>query len=431
MSLVADRLDGFDPAQPGSRARPRRPRRGPRRAAREGRSRARGAANARGSRARRRATRPRLGQVAPARRRRSRPRVARRAVAWASTAAAAAGLAGGDAAADGDPRAPAAPPGRPRPGLVVSLWRDAAPLLSRLDDLRRDVVLVTLTAAIIAAAVLFLVFRSAQRRITRQTAALVRRRTGIDAPHRHAQPRCARRAPRPPDGASPARRHAATRRSRCSTSTTSGCSTTPTATAPATTCCCSWSQDTSARGIPAEMTIGRYGPDEFLRRRRRATAVGRAARARSTPHAARRCAASAVEFDGAERLPVTVSSGAVPVPGGRRLGHRAARDGRVDRPPGGQGRRRRPGAWPPTPTCRGGPAISSFDVFQGLDPRDRRQGPLHEAPLARTSPGTACSSAGASGLDEDTLAHDPASPACSTTWARSASRTRCCASRAS
>jgi diguanylate cyclase (GGDEF)-like protein/putative nucleotidyltransferase with HDIG domain len=57
--------------------------------------------------------------------------------------------------------------------LVVGVWRDAVPILGRLDDLRRDVVLLTLSAAIIAAVVLYLVFRSAQARITRQTEALL------------------------------------------------------------------------------------------------------------------------------------------------------------------------------------------------------------------------------------------------------------------
>jgi diguanylate cyclase (GGDEF)-like protein len=57
--------------------------------------------------------------------------------------------------------------------LVVGIWRDALPVLSQLDGLRRDVVIVTLTAALIAAGVLFLVFRSAQATIHRQTAALV------------------------------------------------------------------------------------------------------------------------------------------------------------------------------------------------------------------------------------------------------------------
>lgn len=56
---------------------------------------------------------------------------------------------------------------------VVGVWRDAAPVLARIAHVRGDVVLVTLSAAIIAAALLFLVFRAAQGRLTRQTRALV------------------------------------------------------------------------------------------------------------------------------------------------------------------------------------------------------------------------------------------------------------------
>jgi diguanylate cyclase (GGDEF)-like protein len=56
---------------------------------------------------------------------------------------------------------------------VMAIWRDAVPILARLSDLRRDVVLVTLSAGLIAAGLLFLVFRSAQGRLTRQTAALL------------------------------------------------------------------------------------------------------------------------------------------------------------------------------------------------------------------------------------------------------------------
>ena len=56
---------------------------------------------------------------------------------------------------------------------VVGIWRDAEPVLVRLDAVRRDVVLVTLSAGLIAAALLFLIFRSAQGRLTRQTAALI------------------------------------------------------------------------------------------------------------------------------------------------------------------------------------------------------------------------------------------------------------------
>jgi diguanylate cyclase (GGDEF)-like protein len=56
---------------------------------------------------------------------------------------------------------------------VVGIWRDAVPILDRLASVRRDVVLATLSAALIAAALLFLIFRTAQRRLTRQTAALI------------------------------------------------------------------------------------------------------------------------------------------------------------------------------------------------------------------------------------------------------------------
>jgi diguanylate cyclase (GGDEF)-like protein len=56
---------------------------------------------------------------------------------------------------------------------VMAIWRDAVPILARLSDLRRDVVLVTLSAGLIAAGLLFFVFRSAQGRLTRQTAALL------------------------------------------------------------------------------------------------------------------------------------------------------------------------------------------------------------------------------------------------------------------
>jgi len=56
---------------------------------------------------------------------------------------------------------------------MLAIWRDAVPILARLSDLRRDVVLVTLSAGLIAAGLLFLVFRSAQGRLTRQTAALL------------------------------------------------------------------------------------------------------------------------------------------------------------------------------------------------------------------------------------------------------------------
>jgi diguanylate cyclase (GGDEF)-like protein len=56
---------------------------------------------------------------------------------------------------------------------VVGVWRDALPILERLDQMRRELVLVTLTAALVAAGLLFLVFRSVQARLSRQTTALL------------------------------------------------------------------------------------------------------------------------------------------------------------------------------------------------------------------------------------------------------------------
>jgi diguanylate cyclase (GGDEF)-like protein len=56
---------------------------------------------------------------------------------------------------------------------VATVYRDAEPILARLDAIRWQVVVVTLTAAAIAAVLLFFIFRSAQGRLTRQTKALI------------------------------------------------------------------------------------------------------------------------------------------------------------------------------------------------------------------------------------------------------------------
>jgi diguanylate cyclase (GGDEF)-like protein len=56
---------------------------------------------------------------------------------------------------------------------VIGIWRDAVPLLQRLDAVRRDAVVVTVMAGIVASLLLYLIFRAAQGRLTRQTAALV------------------------------------------------------------------------------------------------------------------------------------------------------------------------------------------------------------------------------------------------------------------
>ena len=52
---------------------------------------------------------------------------------------------------------------------IFAIWRDAGPLLASLGETRASVVLVTLAAALVLAAVLFLIFRTAQRRLVHQT----------------------------------------------------------------------------------------------------------------------------------------------------------------------------------------------------------------------------------------------------------------------
>jgi diguanylate cyclase (GGDEF)-like protein/putative nucleotidyltransferase with HDIG domain len=60
-----------------------------------------------------------------------------------------------------------------KPMAVFAMWRDAGPILAQLDAVRLEVVVVTLSAAAVIAVFLMLIFRSAQGRITRQTAQLV------------------------------------------------------------------------------------------------------------------------------------------------------------------------------------------------------------------------------------------------------------------
>ena len=69
---------------------------------------------------------------------------------------------------------------------IVAMWRDAADLMARLDATRRDIMLVTLAAAVLLAGVLFLVFRAAQARLSRQHRQLIEstpRRVDRDANH--------------------------------------------------------------------------------------------------------------------------------------------------------------------------------------------------------------------------------------------------------
>jgi diguanylate cyclase (GGDEF)-like protein len=250
--------------------------------------------------------------------------------------------------------------------LVASLWRDAHPMLSRLDDLRRDVVIVTLTAAIIAAGVLFLVFRSAQARINRQTDALVAaaRHDALTGTLNH--------------GALVAHLAREIERAREADS----------ALAVALIDVDNFRllndthghragddvlllvQETVADGLPETMTLGRYGPDEFL-----VIATGDAVddlegRVKATREA---LGGVAVQFEESERLPVTVSAGLCRFPedGGSVTELLASVVAALQEAKSGGGDR--------VIVARGQPleatTITSFDVFQGLviaiDGKDR------------------------------------------------------------
>jgi diguanylate cyclase (GGDEF)-like protein/putative nucleotidyltransferase with HDIG domain len=56
---------------------------------------------------------------------------------------------------------------------VVGIWRDARPLLDKVEASRNELLQIVGGAAIISGFVLFLIFRAAQRRITRQTERLI------------------------------------------------------------------------------------------------------------------------------------------------------------------------------------------------------------------------------------------------------------------
>jgi diguanylate cyclase (GGDEF)-like protein/putative nucleotidyltransferase with HDIG domain len=59
------------------------------------------------------------------------------------------------------------------PQGVVAIWRDAGPIHAALDAVRTQVVVVTISAAVLASIFLYLIFRSAQGRISRQTEQIV------------------------------------------------------------------------------------------------------------------------------------------------------------------------------------------------------------------------------------------------------------------
>jgi diguanylate cyclase (GGDEF)-like protein len=186
--------------------------------------------------------------------------------------------------------------------LVVGVWRDAQPILQSLDDLRGQVVLIILSAALIVAGMLFFIFRAAQARISRQTAALV------EASHR--------------DSLTQALSHGAVvgylaqeiERARESNATIDVAlldvdnfrlfNETHTHRV-GDEILLTVSQAVTAE-LSAEMVVGRYGPDEFLIVR----PAGSDADLLATVERIRaRLADLSLQFESSERLPLTVSAG--------------------------------------------------------------------------------------------------------------------------
>ncbi len=250
--------------------------------------------------------------------------------------------------------------------LVVGLWRDAHPMLTRLDDLRRDVVILTLTAAVIAGGVLFAVFRSAQVRINRQTDALVAA-TRLDAltgslNHGALVAHLAREIERAHQADAALAVALLDVDNFRLLNDTHGHR--------AGDDVLVLVQETIADGLPDAMTMGRYGPDEFLIIATGDAVVSLEARVEATREA---LGGVAVQFEQSEHLPITISSGLCRFPeDGRSVTELLASAAAVLQEAKSSGGDRVVVARAEAPEA--GP-IRTFDVFQGLvlaiDGKDR------------------------------------------------------------
>ena len=190
---------------------------------------------------------------------------------------------------------------------VFVVERDATPILRAIDATRQEVVLVTLSAAFIAAIILFLIFRSAQGRLTRQTRALLEatRRDPLTGTLNHGalvselagQVEAARRTSNTIEIAlvdidgfrllNDTHGHAAGDRALLLVS------------------------EGLARSAPKGSTVGRYGPDEFL-------IIAQPGMVSSLEPALLKLRADLAEislqFGDSERLPLTVSAGVCAYP---------------------------------------------------------------------------------------------------------------------
>jgi diguanylate cyclase (GGDEF)-like protein len=185
---------------------------------------------------------------------------------------------------------------------TVALWRDAAPILAQLSESRMRVVGITLTAGLISAVLLIFIFRGAQRRLTRQTIALLdaARRDPLTGSLNH--------------GALVEKLGVQVEEARAAggaigvalldldsfglLDSTYGHNAGDRVLVEVVRLLAEW--------MPAGATWGRYGPDEFLV----VTATGHEADLEPAVEVLRNTLSeAALQFDGSERLPVTFSAG--------------------------------------------------------------------------------------------------------------------------
>jgi diguanylate cyclase (GGDEF)-like protein len=253
---------------------------------------------------------------------------------------------------------------------IVGIWRDAVPLLDQLDAVRRDVVVVTLSAAIVAALVLLLIFRGAGARLNRQTVALVEsgRRDPLTGFLNHgalvehlAGAIEGARASEAPIGVAlvdidnfrllnDVHGHAAGDGALLAVAAE------------------------LRRQLPAAVVLGRYGPDEFLAIAPAADVV----RLEPAIEALRNALADlSLQFESTERLPLTVSAGLCTFPiHGRSVTTLLAAAAHVhDEAKASAGDPVRVAETDETATEAGPVAASGFDVLHGLviaiDTKDR------------------------------------------------------------
>lgn len=190
---------------------------------------------------------------------------------------------------------------------VVAVWNDGTPILTAIERVRNDVVLVMLSGAAIVGLLLFVIFRAAQKRITQQTMQLIEA-TRLDA-----------LTGLPNHGAMVGDLSTAIETARSAATTisvavldldnfrnvndTHGHEAGDTALLQLTR--------TLGDSLPADLTVGRYGPDEFI-------VIARGLEAGEVEPYLKLAQASLadqdLEIDSPERLPISMSGAIVSFP---------------------------------------------------------------------------------------------------------------------